>query len=53
MVWEKIDVGIRMVGERANFSVGMSLPRATPAWSGTMHSTSWIPRFFSQAIASS
>jgi hypothetical protein len=27
-----------------NFPVGMSLPRATPAWSGMMHSMSSMPR---------
>jgi len=27
-----------------NFEDGIILPRATPAWSGVMHSTSWMPR---------
>ena len=35
-----------------NFLVGIILPRATPAWSGVMHSMSSMPRHSSQAPAS-
>ncbi len=35
-----------------NFFDGIILPRATPAWSGVMHSMSSIPRQSSQAVAS-
>src|SRR5690348_9235255 len=35
-----------------NFFVGIILPRATPAWSGVMHSMSSMPRHSSQPRAS-
>src|SRR5690349_16496049 len=35
-----------------NFFDGIILPRATPAWSGVMHSMSSMPRHSSQALAS-
>src|SRR3982750_170272 len=35
-----------------NFFDGIILPRATPAWSGVMHSISSMPRHSSQAVAS-
>ena len=38
----KIDCGMRSVVVSVNFDAGMILPRAAPARSGTMHSTSVI-----------
>ena len=35
-----------------NFFDGIILPRATPAWSGVMHSMSSIPRHSSQSPTS-
>ena len=35
-----------------NFFDGIILPRATPAWSGVMHSMSSMPRHSSQALTS-
>ena len=35
-----------------NFFDGIILPRATPAWSGVMHSMSSMPRHSSQAATS-
>ncbi len=53
IVWVKMEAGSVIGLALKNFSVGISLPRATPAWSGTMHSTSSTPRARHQARAAS
>lgn len=42
-----------MPSEEKNFDTGISLPRATPDWSGTMHSMSEVLRARIHARASS
>ena len=53
MVWVKIEPGIAMDGPARNFCTGIILPRATPAWSGTIHSMSSMSRAEIHASASS
>jgi hypothetical protein len=53
MVWVKIEPGMDITGPARNFATGIILPRATPAWSGTTHSMSSMPRAASQVRASS